>query len=545
MISTLNEWGVAWGTWFLSAVIQNSLFLLLVLAALYLVRRGSARVLAAVATVGVVKLAVPPFVSTGWFGSGASETLAEPVAPLLFPFAAGTVPNGEIVNGLTGGLGLAAVLMLAWASIVAARLGWSLLQSVQLYVELRRSTPVDPEEIPVQMRDLRLDIRRNKRIAVPLTMGWFHRRIMVPAAWNRWSRDDRAAVLRHELAHIRRRDNLVQPIEVIVQAVFFFHPLVYLLIGRLRVWREMACDDMSVGDDPRLRLAYSRFLVDLAETVLEPRPMAESASTLMRRRCELMKRVTYQVKEGIMNPVSKMRLTLVVAALLLAIVPLSLVYGDTPPPPPRKPAPVAQPVAKAPPAQPEKVVKAGEPVPADAPPPPPPSVHVGVTAKGLTVNGEPVAKDQFSDAVKKAMQTKGGKVVIQIDSDGGVTMGKVQAMQAQLKEMGLLKVIYTGELGEAVPMVLPPEKARKKLEKMPKELILPVKVDGAGVLTVNDRQVDGADLPKVIARKMAKEPKLVVTLHTDKDTHYGAFVQVLQALRKGGANKIAIQDPGL
>ena len=544
MISMLNDWGATWGTWFLSAVIQNTIFLMLVLAALYLLRRGSARVQAAVATVGVVKLAIPPFVSTGWFGSGATERLADPISPLIFPFAEDPAPRPEVVGALTGGLDLATVLMLGWASITVARISWSLLQSVTLYVELRRSTPVSLEEIPEQMRELGLDIRRSERIAVPLTMGLFHRRVLVPAGWNRWSMTDRVAVLRHELAHIRRRDNIVQPIEVIVQAVFFFHPLVHLLIGRLRVWREMACDDMSVGDDPRLRLAYSRFLVDLAETVLEPRPMAESASMLMRRRCELMKRVTYQVKEGIMNPVSKVRLSLVLAALLLAIVPLSLVYGDTPPPPPKKPAPVAEPLANAEPAEAPMIVKAGEPTPGEVPPPPPPSVRVGLSAKGLTVNGEAVPKDQFNDAVRKAAQEKGGKVIVGIDSDGAVTMGKVHYLQAQLRDMGMMKVVYTGELGEAVPMVMPPEKARKKLAQLPEELVLPVKVDRKGIVTVSGKQIDGADLPKLIAQKQAKEPKLVVTLHTDTDTSYAAFLQVLQALKKGGADKIAIQDPG-
>ena len=395
MITLLNEWGEAWGAWFLSAVVQNTIFLLLVMLALYLLRRASARVLAAVATVGVVKLAIPPFVSTGWFGSGAAETLTDPAAPLLFPFADGPGTRMEIVADLTGGLGLAAVLMLAWVSIVTVRLGWALLQSVQLYVELRGSSSVPPAEIPREMLDQGLDIRRSDRIAVPLTMGLFHRRILVPAGWISWSRADRLAVLRHELAHIRRRDNLVQPIEIFVQAVFFFHPLVILLIRRLRVWREMACDDLSVGADPDSRLAYSRFLVDLAATVLEPRPMAESASTLARRKCELMKRVTHQVKGGIMNPVSKMRLAAILAVLLLAIVPLSLVYGDDPPPPPKKAAPVAEPIGKVKLATPEKVVKADAPAPAELPPPPPPAVYVGLSDAGLTVNGQIADFDHF------------------------------------------------------------------------------------------------------------------------------------------------------
>ena len=544
MISTINELGGAWGVWFLSAVVQNTIFLLLVLLALFLLRRASARVLAAVATLGVIKLAIPPFVSVGWFGSRATETLADPVAPLLFPFADGQPAPMEIVADLTGGLGLAAVLMLAWLSITTARLGWALLQSVQLYVELRRSVPVSPAEIPPEMLDQGLDIRRSDRVAVPLTMGLFHRRILVPSGWTSWSMADRLAVLRHELAHIRRRDNLVQPIEIFVQAVFFFHPLVTLLIRRLRIWREMACDDLSVGTDPDMRLAYSRFLVDLATTVLEPRPMAESASTLARHKCELMKRVTYQVKGGIMKPVSRMRLATVLTVLFLAIVPLSLVYGDDPPPPPKKAAPVAEPVMVTEPVMVVEPVMAAEPVPPEAPPSSPSAVHVGLSDEGLTVNGHAISYGDFQKAVKKAASGNDGTVVVKIESDGGVTMGKVHGMQAKLKDIGLNEVIYSGELGQSVPMVLPPEKALKKLASMPEDMILNVKVDPAGVLTVDGAKVAGEDLPKLIKNKLTKEPKLVVALHTETDTRYGAFLQVLQGLKKGGATRIAVLDPG-
>jgi beta-lactamase regulating signal transducer with metallopeptidase domain/biopolymer transport protein ExbD len=550
MIGLLNDWGASWGGWFLSAVVQNTLFLVLVLMALFILRRASARVLAAVATVGVVKLAIPPFVSISWFGAEAERTLADPVAPLLFPFSESSGTELGVVADLTGGLHLATVLMLAWASIASARIGWALLQYVQLYVELRRSRPVPQDEIPAEMQGQGLDVRLSERTAFPLTMGLFNRRILVPEVWNRWSPTDRAAVLKHELAHIRRRDNLVQPVEVLVQAVFFFHPLVTWLIGRLRVWREMACDDLSVGRDPHQRLAYSQFLVDFAETVLERGPTAESASMLARRRCELMKRVSYQVKEGIMHSVSKTRLVLVIAALLLAFLPLSLVYGDDPPPPPKKSDPAATtaataaPAAPAAPAQSEKEVKGDKPPAPEAPPPPPPSVQVGLSAKGLTVNGKKTSKAEFSDAVAKASQEKGGKVVVSIDSDGGVTMGKIHRMQSDLKDLGLIKVVYTGELGEAVPMVLPPDKARKKLQSLPEDQILKVKVDAAGVVTVGGKKIAGEDLPKLIQKKMDKEPYLVVVLNTENETKYGAFLQTLQGLRKGGADKIAIQDPG-
>lgn len=72
---------------------------------------------------------------------------------------------------------------------------------------------------------------------------------------------------------------------------------------------------------------------------------------------------------------------------------------------------------------------------------------------------------------------------------------------------------------------------------------MPVKVDAKGVVTVDGKKVKGADLAKVVQKQMQAEPMTVVTLHTEMDTTYGAFVQVLEELRKGGADKIVIGDP--
>ena len=64
-----------------------------------------------------------------------------------------------------------------------------------------------------------------------------------PAEWQ--------AVLAHELGHIRRRDNLTGLIHMLVQALFWFHPLVWWLGERLVTEREQACDEgvVSAGAD--------------------------------------------------------------------------------------------------------------------------------------------------------------------------------------------------------------------------------------------------------------------------------------------------------
>ena len=50
-------------------------------------------------------------------------------------------------------------------------------------------------------------------------------------------------IIAHELAHVRRRDNLAAAIHMVVETVFWFHPLVWWLGSRMIEERERACDE--------------------------------------------------------------------------------------------------------------------------------------------------------------------------------------------------------------------------------------------------------------------------------------------------------------
>ena len=62
------------------------------------------------------------------------------------------------------------------------------------------------------------------------------------------------AVLAHELWHVRRRDNLAAAIHMVVEAMFWFHPLVWWLGARLMDERERACDEevLALGSEPQV-----------------------------------------------------------------------------------------------------------------------------------------------------------------------------------------------------------------------------------------------------------------------------------------------------
>jgi bla regulator protein blaR1 len=72
------------------------------------------------------------------------------------------------------------------------------------------------------------------------------------------------AVLAHELLHVRRRDNLAAALHMLVQAVFWFHPLVWWMGARLIAERERACDEevLESGSDPQV---YAESILKICE----------------------------------------------------------------------------------------------------------------------------------------------------------------------------------------------------------------------------------------------------------------------------------------
>jgi bla regulator protein blaR1 len=62
------------------------------------------------------------------------------------------------------------------------------------------------------------------------------------------------AIIAHEVCHVRRRDNLAAAMHMVVEAIFWFHPLVWWLGARLIEERERACDEevLLLGNPPQV-----------------------------------------------------------------------------------------------------------------------------------------------------------------------------------------------------------------------------------------------------------------------------------------------------
>ncbi len=93
-----------------------------------------------------------------------------------------------------------------------------------------------------------VSLRLSSEVRSPILCGVFRPTILLPADIAGWTTpDERAAMIQHELAHVERRDPLINLFQTALSVIFFFHPLVRYACRQLSLEREMACDDRVVA----------------------------------------------------------------------------------------------------------------------------------------------------------------------------------------------------------------------------------------------------------------------------------------------------------
>lgn len=110
----------------------------------------------------------------------------------------------------------------------------------------------------------RVGVAINDRITSPLLIGIVRPLILLPpSALTGWSPEELEMVLLHELAHVRRWDNLINFMQRIVESLLFFHPCVWWVSRWVRTDREECCDAVVVSRTAQPQ-AYAQLLVALA-----------------------------------------------------------------------------------------------------------------------------------------------------------------------------------------------------------------------------------------------------------------------------------------
>jgi TonB family protein len=168
----------------------------------------------------------------------------------------------------------------------------------------------------------------SNEITSPVTFGWRHPVVLLPARFPQFSARVQQAILCHELLHVARRDWLFAIAEEVVRAVFWFHPAIWWLLGEIQLAREQAVDREAI----RLTEARDEY-VDALLAIAGAERLGEVGSDLapaplFLRKRHLKHRVVSLFKEVGM---SKTRLISALAGCLLTLaVACWLVTGALP-----------------------------------------------------------------------------------------------------------------------------------------------------------------------------------------------------------------------
>lgn len=164
-------------------------------------------------------------------------------------------------------------------------------------------------------------------VVVPMTWGTLRPRVLLPAGCASWSDERRRVVLLHELGHVARFDCLTDFVAQLVRAAYWFNPLAWLAVERMRVERERACDDVVLRLGTRAS-SYADHLVAIV-SALKHRPVPWAAAA-MARSSQVGRRVREILEDRRhRQPVTARHVAAAATLMLLVTVPLACMKGGS------------------------------------------------------------------------------------------------------------------------------------------------------------------------------------------------------------------------
>lgn len=192
-------------------------------------------------------------------------------------------------------------LVLFWVAGVAGQVGRLLAQQWRLRRLLSRAAPASDRRLLATVEDVaaRLCLSRRPRVVLterhgaPFVCGLYR---PVLALSRELAAELEAAQLRdvllHELGHVKRRDLWWGWLPALARMIYFFHPVIHWVCFRIRLERELACDQLAMTLSGRSAAEYADVLVQVISRASMPRALCTNSlqglSTFWRRRITML-----------------------------------------------------------------------------------------------------------------------------------------------------------------------------------------------------------------------------------------------------------------
>ena len=317
MIEMLNRLSGEWGNHLLLWILQNTLFVGIVLLLLYVYRRRHPYFLRWIALLGLAKLLLPPIPGGQWL-------IDSPLSLGILNFPTLNLAPITVTAGAAAILSLPGMVLLAWSAGIVLLLLLALRRHLHLRKILKslRNFERAAAFLPAGHR---LSVHLSAFRHSPFLTGIRRPRIVFPALAQNWSDEQLQAVIAHEAAHIRYGDQWLNLPLLLVRLVYFWHPLVWLLGRQIHDIRERLCDDAAIRFLRHTPLQYARCLLSIAESIVRPPVWLTGAIFFAGSSRNFRNRIAYQLTqtEDFVMKQSKLTQVFVLMALALLMLPLS------------------------------------------------------------------------------------------------------------------------------------------------------------------------------------------------------------------------------
>ena len=167
---------------------------------------------------------------------------------------------------------LSTSLLVVWLSGSASVLLRTMKTQRTLSRLLNPCCPLSDQRVSCLVEDVAAELRlqsiplllSSDACPVPVLLSRWQLKLIFPVNMNGLSTSQLRLLIRHELAHIVRRDNWVQFLQLTTHILYWWNPLVRAVNVQVSDLRELICDDIATADGDEVD-EYCRMLVDFAE----------------------------------------------------------------------------------------------------------------------------------------------------------------------------------------------------------------------------------------------------------------------------------------
>ncbi|RNI31064.1 M56 family metallopeptidase [Rufibacter latericius] len=240
-------------------------------------------------------------------GNGFSGSLEVSVLPEIGVNSSGFLRSGSTSLSLTQAFAEfctahASTIVLVWFLVFALK-SLQILSGMHYVVRLRKeqTSPVSAfwlariTELSRRLQiGLPVSLLESGLVKVPAVIGFLKPLVLVPTGMLAQLPPEQVeAILLHELAHIRRRDYLVNLLQTMAEVLFFFNPGLLWLSARLRQERENCCDDLAI-QALQSKTNFLQALVTFQEYNLSQFGLAPGFADKRTSLTDRVKRIIYQ-----------------------------------------------------------------------------------------------------------------------------------------------------------------------------------------------------------------------------------------------------------